>query len=168
MLPIEWSRRTEIHRNAMLDNPITFQNLIENMQGATAVDHVILRDNLEPAHHWFFRENVLVMRYAKAYPNSEVGETIERICRHLESLSEEKKGRGVQPRPIGVEVGLSACPIWADQPMAWSRRSRSRRGLCKSSCLRNRCHRSCNRLCLHKSSAPYRRAFQSCRLSCPC
>src|SRR5271170_2242767 len=79
VLPIRWFRGTKIHGNPMLYNSVALQNLIEHMQRAPAINHVILRDNLEPTHDWLLGENVLVMRYAKPDSYSEVCESVKRI-----------------------------------------------------------------------------------------
>ncbi len=78
----------------MLDDLIALKNLIENMQRSPTIDHVVLGDNLEPIHNRFLRENVLVMRHTKAYPNSKVRESVERICWHINSFPKEKRGSG--------------------------------------------------------------------------
>jgi hypothetical protein len=44
-----------------------------------------------------------IVRHAKTYPNSKIGESVERICWHV-VFSKKKEGRDTQPRPIGVEV----------------------------------------------------------------
>ena len=79
----------------MLDDSITLKNLIENMQGSPTIDHVVLGDDLEPIHNRFFGENMLIMRHAKSYPNSEVCESIERICWHVSIFLKGKRGSGV-------------------------------------------------------------------------
>jgi|ERR1700684_1779299 hypothetical protein len=84
---------TKVHGNTMLDDSIALKNLIENMQRPPTIDHVVLGDNFEPIHNRLFRKNVLVVRHAKTYPNSEVCESIERICRHI-NIFLEKKGSG--------------------------------------------------------------------------
>src|SRR6266481_417726 len=90
----------------MLNNSIALKNLIEDMQRSPTIDHVVLGDNLEPIHNRFFRQNVLVVRHAKTYPNSKVCESIEMICRHVSSFPKKKRVGTFNPDPFGVEVPL--------------------------------------------------------------
>src|SRR5260370_27252365 len=94
MFAIGWLLGTKVHGNTMLDDLIALKNLIENMQRSPTIDHVVLGDNLEPIHNRFLRKNVLVMRHTKAYPNSKVRESVERICWHINSFPKEKRGSG--------------------------------------------------------------------------
>jgi len=103
VLPIRWFWGTKIHGNPMLYDPVAIKNLIEDMQRAPAINHVILWDDLEPTHNRFLSENMPIVRHAKTYPNSKIGESVERICWHV-IFSKKKEGRDTQPRPIGVEV----------------------------------------------------------------
>jgi len=82
---------TKVHGNAMLYDSIALKNLIENMKCPPAIDHVVLGDNLEPVHNRLFSENVLVMRHAKAYANSEICESIEGICGHNSSFPKKNR-----------------------------------------------------------------------------
>src|SRR6266849_3171626 len=104
VLAVRWLKGTKVHGNAMLNDLIALKNLIEDMQRSPTIDHVVLGDDLEPIHHRFFRENVLVMRHSKAYSNSKVCESIERICWHVSRFPRDKEGRDLQPRPSGVEA----------------------------------------------------------------
>src|ERR1700719_1053313 len=93
----------KVHGDTMLDDSITLKNLIENLQGSPTIDHVVLGDDLEPIHNRLFGENMLVMRHAKTYPNSEVCESIESICWHVNNFPKEKTGPGVHnPDPLGL------------------------------------------------------------------
>src|SRR5258707_4401686 len=168
MLAIWWLMGTKVHRNTMLDDLIALKNLIKNMQRSSTIDHVVLGDDLEPIHNRLFRENVLVMRHTKTYPNSKVCESVESICWHKVTFLKGKEGRDIQPRPTGVEV-LSSGPAWVDRLAFLIHRLRSRPCLCRNSCLCSRCHWPYSHPCPCKSSAPYMRAFQSCLCpSCPC
>jgi hypothetical protein len=66
----------------MLHYAVLLEDRIEHFERAAAIDHEILRDDLEPIDHRFLRENVPVMRHAQANADSILGKIIERICRH--------------------------------------------------------------------------------------
>jgi hypothetical protein len=106
MFAIWWLMGTKVHGNTMLDDAIALKNLIENMQRSPTIDHVVLGDDLEPIHNRLFGENVLVMRHAKTYPNSEVCESIERICWHVSIFLKETAGREFNPDPLGLRCLL--------------------------------------------------------------
>jgi hypothetical protein len=42
VFPIERLRGAEVHRHAMLDNPVLFEDAVQHRQGSPAVNHVIL------------------------------------------------------------------------------------------------------------------------------
>src|SRR5260370_42425298 len=95
----------------MLDDSIALKNLIEHMQRSSAIDHVVLGDNLEPTHNRSFREDVLVVRDTKAYPNSNVRESVESICWHVSSCPRGKNRAGTfKPVSLGL-VGLRSVPV---------------------------------------------------------
>jgi hypothetical protein len=48
MITVQWLGTPEIHRDAMLHDTVLGENLVENPEGATAIDHVVFRDDLEP------------------------------------------------------------------------------------------------------------------------
>src|SRR5258708_9536122 len=152
----------------MLDDSIALKNLIEHMQRSSAIDHVVLGDNLEPTHNRAFREDVLVVRDTKAYPNSKVRESVERICWHVSSFPRGKNRVGTfNPDPLGLRC-LSSAPAWVDHLAFLIHRLRSRPCLCRSSCLCSRCHWPYSQPCLCKSFDPSMRAFRSCPCpSCP-
>ena len=62
VLAIQRFGRAEIHRDAVLHDAVLFQNLVQDAQRASAIDHEILGDDFEPIHHGLSREDVLVMR----------------------------------------------------------------------------------------------------------
>src|SRR5271155_1299046 len=72
----------------MLDDSITFKNEIERCHCAPAVDHVILRDDLEPVHYGFLREDVGVMRNPQTDADPVIREPVKSIGWHML----EKKG----------------------------------------------------------------------------
>src|ERR1700688_2870487 len=50
MLAIRFFRGAEIHGDAVLDNFILLEDLIENLQGPAAIDHEIFGDDLKPVN----------------------------------------------------------------------------------------------------------------------
>jgi hypothetical protein len=60
-----------------------FQNLIEDAQRASAVNHEIFRYDFEPIHDGFARKNMVVMRGTQADPDSVVRVAVKAIGRHL-------------------------------------------------------------------------------------
>ena len=83
VIAIERLGRAEIHRYAMLHDPVLFQNLIQDGQRTAAIHHVVLRNDLEPAHHRFLLQDVLVVRDAETYTDTVFGKSIESIRWHL-------------------------------------------------------------------------------------
>src|SRR6202048_4828628 len=93
MLAIRFLRRAEIHGNAVLHHAVLLQNLIQNAQRTSAVDHEIFGNNLEPVAHRLARQNVIVMRSAQANPNAVFGKSIKAICGHSYRLRlRERRG----------------------------------------------------------------------------
>src|SRR3984885_7417059 len=138
----------------MLDHAITLKNEVQRSQRAPAVDHVILRDDLEPVHYGFFLEDVGVMGNPQTDADPVIREPVKSIGWHMF----EKRGRRrLATAPLG---GLLTCLA------AWSRRWRRRPFPCRSSC---RTPSSIRRRCPCTSSIPCRRAFRypfcpSCQL----
>src|SRR5216683_3625449 len=66
----------------MLDDAVTFEDLVESRERTAAIDHIIFRDDLEPVDRGLLFENVLVVRNAKADPYPVVFESVKYICRH--------------------------------------------------------------------------------------
>src|SRR3984957_333716 len=129
----------------MLDPAITFQNEVQRCQRAPAVDHVILRDDLEPVHYGFLLEDVAVMGNPQTDADPVIREPVKSIGWHMF----EKRGRRTQATaPLG---GLVTCLA------AWSRRWRRRPFPCRSSCQTPSWIR---RHCPCTSSIPCKRAFR--------
>ena len=82
MLAIQSIGGAEIHRHAMLNHFVLFENFVEHFQGSTAVAHVIFADDLEPVARRLVVQDVTVMRHAQADADAKVGECIEAICGH--------------------------------------------------------------------------------------
>ncbi len=72
----------EVHGHAVLDDAVSFEDLVEEFERAATVDHVVLGDDFEPVDDGFFGEDVVVVRDAKADPYSVVAESVEAIGRH--------------------------------------------------------------------------------------
>jgi hypothetical protein len=62
VVTIQWLRTPEVHGNAMLNDTVLVEDLIEDLEGAAAIDHVVFRDDLEPIDHRLLVENVVVVR----------------------------------------------------------------------------------------------------------
>src|ERR1700685_1612752 len=73
----------------MLDHTITYQNEVQRRQRAPAVDHVILRDDLEPVHYGFLLEDVGVMGNLQTDADPVIREPVKSIGWHMF----EKRGR---------------------------------------------------------------------------
>src|SRR5271155_3881225 len=84
MLAIGALGRAEVHRDAVLHDFILLQNLIEDAQRASAVNHEIFRYDFEPIHDGLARKNVMVMRRAQTDPNSVIRVAVKAIGRHIQ------------------------------------------------------------------------------------
>src|SRR5271154_4316159 len=129
----------------MLDHAITLKNEVQRCQRAPAVDHVILRDDLEPVHYGFLLEDVGVMGNPQTDADPVIREPVKSIGWHMF----EKRGRRtLATAPLGGLVTWLA---------AWSRRWRRRPFPCRSSCQTPSLIR---RRCPCTSSIPCKRAFR--------
>src|ERR1700735_2429999 len=79
----------------MLDHAITLKNEVQRCQWAPAVDHVILRDDLEPVHYGFLLEDVGVMGNPQTDADPVIREPVKFIGWHMF----EKRGRRIQRQP---------------------------------------------------------------------
>ena len=80
-----WSgHRTEVHGDAMLHDAILLEDLIENGQRTTGIDHEVLRDDFEPIYHRLAGKNVLIVRNAQANSDTVILKRIEAIAGHGE------------------------------------------------------------------------------------
>ena len=70
----------------MLHDPVLFKDLVEHLERTTAVNHVVLRDDLEPIDHRLLGKNVVVMRHAQADTYTVIGKRVETACGHEEHL----------------------------------------------------------------------------------
>ena len=85
MLTVWFFRRAEIHRDAVLDHFVLFEDLIEDLQRASTIDHEIFRDDFKPVAYGLAGQNVVVVRGAQTDPDAVFGESIELIRRHYQS-----------------------------------------------------------------------------------
>jgi hypothetical protein len=69
----------------MPNNSVLIENLVEHLEGTSAVDHVVLRDDLKPIDDWLLRENVIVVRNSQTDADSVVAVSVEAIGRHRRS-----------------------------------------------------------------------------------
>src|ERR1041384_7282859 len=95
----------------MLDDAVLLQDLIEHFERTPAINHEILRNDLEPIDHRFLRQNVPVMRHPQTNADSVVGEVVEGICRHggevlFDSRRASSKSRGMGPRLLRIDSYL--------------------------------------------------------------
>jgi hypothetical protein len=66
----------------MLNDVVLLENLIEDVQRTSTVDHVVLGDDLEPADYRLLAEDVIVMRNAETDPHSEIFVAVKAIGCH--------------------------------------------------------------------------------------
>src|SRR5882724_11299042 len=83
MFAVNPVRRTEVHGNAVLNDAVLIQDLIEDAQRTAAVDHEIFRNNLEPVDDRLTREDVIVVRRTQANANAVVRKSIKPISGQL-------------------------------------------------------------------------------------
>src|ERR1700691_668097 len=82
MLAIGTFGRTEVHRDAVLHYFTLFQNLIQNAQRASAINHEILRYDFEPIHDGLARQNVMVVRRTQTDSDPVIRVSVKPIGRH--------------------------------------------------------------------------------------
>jgi hypothetical protein len=95
----------EIHRHPMLDDTVLLENLVEHFERPATVDHEIFGNDLKPVHDRFLFQDVSVMRHTQADADTVLGKTIERICRHDDSLVVRQKK---EKRRIGLRFSRYA------------------------------------------------------------
>src|SRR6185437_1664106 len=114
MLAIRLFRRTEIHRHAVLHDFVLFQNLIEDLQRAPAIDHEIFRNDLEPIDHRFTAQDVIVVRRAQPNPDPILRKSIKPIRRHYRippNLRNHARGRRLPPAPAQTAIVSWTLPL---------------------------------------------------------
>src|ERR1700676_883937 len=98
MLAIGFFRGAEIHGDAMLDDFVLLEDLIEDLQGTAAIDHEIFGDNLKPIDDRSTRQDVLVVRLAQADADTVLGEIVETVGAHtkLQDKSDSRRRNSIQ------------------------------------------------------------------------
>src|SRR5215472_15411421 len=86
MLAVQGFGGTEIHRDAVLNHPISFQNQIERLQRSTAVYHEVFGNDLEPADDGFLLKDVLVVRNTQTNADAIIGVAVKPVPRHESRL----------------------------------------------------------------------------------
>src|SRR6202167_2176702 len=104
-----------------------------------------------------------IVRHAKTYPNSKIGESVERICWHV-VFSKKNRAGTLNPDPLGLKC-VSSAAAGVDHPSIYhpllvsNHRLRSRPCPCNRSCQhasRRRRPAPCSR------SSPYKHALEVC------
>ncbi len=146
MIAIQRIGRAQVHGDAMLDNAVLLQDLVEHVERTPAIDHEVFRDDLEPVGGRFARQDVLVMRHAQTDADPVIGKIVEAVRRHgLEGNGGLKDQPSVSDRLSGRPCNRP-CPCSCSCRRSCWRRSCSRPCPYRSSCL-------CNRACRHLRSA---------------
>src|SRR5580692_4783914 len=103
-----------------------------------------------------------IVRHAKTYPNSQIGESVERICWHV-IFPRKKRAGTLNPDPLGLKC-VSSASAWIYHPLVVSNhRSRNHPCPCNRSCQHASCRR---RPAPYSRSAPCKHALEVCL--CPC
>ena len=74
--------RAEVHADAVLNNLVLLEDLVEDLERTAAVTHVVFGNNLEPVHLGFLGENVVVVGNAQADADAEISKAVESVGRH--------------------------------------------------------------------------------------
>src|ERR1700691_4342304 len=157
MLAVKRLRGTEVHGNAMLDDPVLLQYLVQYGKSPAAIDHVVLRNDLEPVDDRLLRENVVVVRYPEADPHTVIRKPVKAIGWHQDPRNSQLNVVEGLERPIQVPSdGNTPRKPW----VAWSRQSHNRPDPCSCSC-RDACRRPglCNRSFPYRSASSYQARF---------
>src|SRR5580698_5479335 len=162
VLAIQFLRRTEIHRHAVLHHFVLIENLIQDSQRPPAVDHVVLGNNFEPIHHGLARQDVVVVRRPQTNPDPVVCEIVEPVRRHSQLQKKnrcQRLGNTHHARPLTPMIDVTP---WARRCSASSNHpSRNHPCPCTSSGPCSRCRSTYIRPCPCRSSDPCKRAFPS-------
>ena len=105
MLAVQFFRRAEIHRDAVLHDAVLFEDLIQHLQRAPAVAHEIFRNDLKPVHRRLFGKNMVVMRHAQADADAVIGEIVKWVRGHESKM---KGGTFLRLRPPNESGKLNA------------------------------------------------------------
>jgi hypothetical protein len=103
MLPVQRLGRTKIGRHAVLHDAILFQDLIQHLQGTSAVAHEVFGNDLEPIDRRLFGQDVVVMRDAQPDADSVIGKAVKGVGGHEE---EETGVARPEPARLALRNGL--------------------------------------------------------------
>src|SRR5260370_1862670 len=83
MFPVQRLCGAEVHGDSMLDDAILLKDLVEHLEGATSVDHIVFGDDLKPVDDGLPGKDMFIVRDAKTDSHPVVGKSIEAICWHI-------------------------------------------------------------------------------------
>src|SRR5260370_3527349 len=151
VLAVGLLRRAEIHRDAMLHYFVLLEDLIQNVQRPSAVDHEIFGDDFKPVDNRLAGEDVIIVRRPQADTNSIIRKPIKFIFSHASlQATKMREGRNYRPPPRR-EASNHELP----GRTAFSRRqSGSHPCPCRSVCPSIRCPRTRTRPCPCQSFRP--------------
>ncbi len=72
----------EVHGDAVLDDAVLLEDLVEDFKGTAAVHHEIFGDDLEPIDDRLAAQDMAIVRNAQADADAIVLEAVERIGGH--------------------------------------------------------------------------------------
>jgi hypothetical protein len=75
--------RSKIHGDAVLDDFVLLENLIQDVQRPSAVDHEIFRNDLKPVDNRLARENMVVVGSTQANSYTVICKPIKPISWHI-------------------------------------------------------------------------------------
>jgi hypothetical protein len=73
----------EVHGDAVLNDPILFEDLVKDVERPATVDHVVFRNDLEPIDARLLLQNMLVMRDAETDADAVFGEGVKTVGGHV-------------------------------------------------------------------------------------
>src|ERR1035438_7584239 len=81
MFAVEGLGRAEVHGDAVLDDAVAFEDLVEDAERTAAIDHVVFGDDFEPIGGGLAVQDVIVMGNAQTDPYAVIGERVVAIDR---------------------------------------------------------------------------------------
>ena len=100
MFAVKLVRRAKVDGNSVLDDPVLFQDRIEDFKRAPTIDHEVLGDDFEPIDDRFLLENMPVVRHPQPDSDSVIRVAVKKVCRHRKWESP------------GMEPGLSGSDLF--------------------------------------------------------
>src|SRR5438270_254188 len=83
VLAIERLGGAEIHGDAVLDNAVAFQYLVQDVERPAAINHEVFGDDLKPVDDRFLFKNMMVMRDAQPDAYAVIFVSVEAVCGHI-------------------------------------------------------------------------------------